>query len=181
MKIQNSKFRIQNFRKALLTPYFLLLTSYFLLSSCGYHMIGSTPMPFNSITIKQVQNKTYEPGLEEKLHNALSREFINQGIEVRRAGGNVEMEVSVNNFDLSAIGAVDDKVKEQSIIMRVHIKLVDQGKITEFKAMQSPIKITFQSTGTVSESIINKERAIDKACSEIAKEIVSRIILKYAK
>jgi hypothetical protein len=144
-------------------------------------MIGSTLMPFNSITIKQVQNKTYEPGLEEKLHDALSREFINQGIEVRRAGGNVEMEASVNNFELSAIGAVDEKVKEQSIIMRVHIKLVDQGKVTEFRAMQSPIKITFQSTGTVSESVTNKERAIEKACSEIAKEIVSRIILKYAK
>jgi outer membrane lipopolysaccharide assembly protein LptE/RlpB len=163
--------------KLLLTAYCLLLT----LSSCGYHMIGSTLMPFNSITIKQVQNKTYEPRLEEKLHNALSREFINQGIKVQRAGGNVEIEATVNNFELGAIGAVDDKIKEQSIIMRVHIKLVDQGKTTEFRAMESPIKITFQSTGTVSESIIHKELAIEKACSEIAKEIVSRIILTYAK
>ena len=61
------------------------------------------------------------------------------------------------------------------------LKLKDGEKITEFRSMESPIKITFQSTGTVSESVAFKERATDKACSEIAKEMVSRIILNYAK
>ncbi len=88
----------------LLTAYCLLLT----LSSCGYHLIGSRLLPFNSITIKQVQNKTYEPRLEEKLHNALSKEFITQGIKVQRSGGDVEMEATINNFELGAIGAIDD-------------------------------------------------------------------------
>jgi len=144
-------------------------------------MIGSRLLPFNSITIKQVQNKTYEPRLEEKLHNALSKEFINQGIEVKRAGGDVEMEATVNIFELGAIGAVDNIIKEQSMIMRVDIKLVDQGQVTEFKNMESPIEITFQTTGTVAASVALKEQAAEKACNEIAKEIVGRIILKYAK
>ena len=163
--------------KLLLTACCLLLT----LSSCGYHIIGSRLLPFNSITIKQVQNKTYEPRLEEKLHNALSKEFINQGIEVKRAGGDVEMEATVNIFELGAIGAVDNIIKEQSMIMRVNIKLVDQGQVTEFKNMESPIEITFQTTGTVAASVALKEQAAEKACNEIAKEIVGRIILKYAK
>ncbi len=165
------------FHIPLLTAYCLLLT----LFGCGYHLIGSKLVPFNSVTIKQVQNNTYEPGLEERLHNALSREFINQGIEIRNAGGDVEIEATVKGFELGAIGAVDEKIKEQSIIMKVNIKLADQGKITEFKTMESPIKITFPSTGTVTESVAHKERAMDKACSEIATEIVSRIVLIYAK
>jgi len=161
--------------------YFLLLTSYFSLLSCGYHMVGSKLLPFNSITVKPVQNKTYEPRLEERLHNALSKEFINEGIEVKGSGGDTVLEATITTFELGAIAAVDDKVKEQVLTMRVHIKLNDRGKITEFKSMESPIKITFQTTGTVSDSVAEKERATDKACSEIAKEIVGRIVMTYAK
>lgn len=153
----------------------------FTVSSCGYHMIGSTSLPFHSVTIKHVQNKTYEPRLEEKMHNALSREFINQGIEVMNAAGEVELEATVTYFQTGAIAAVDERIKEQSIIMHVDMKLTDQGKVTEFKSMKSPIKITFQSTGTVTESAALKDKATDKACSEIAKELVSRVILMYAK
>jgi hypothetical protein len=173
----------QNKIRGLKYVFFLLLIincSLFIVS-CGYHIIGSRLLPFDSITIKQVQNKTYEPGLEEKLHNALSKEFINQGIEVKRAGGDAEMEATVKIFELGAIGAVDNTIKEQSIIMKVDIKLVNHGQVTEFKDMVSPIEITYQTTGTVAESVAFKEKAAEKACNEIAKEIVSRIILKYAK
>ena len=151
------------------------------LFSCGYHIIGSKFLPFESITIKPVQNKTYEPRLEERLHNSLSREFINQGIEVKAAGGSVSLEATVTSFQLGAIGAVDETVKEQELLMLVDIVVVDNGETTTFKNMASPIKITFQSTGTVSQSVNEKEKATDKACREIATEIVSKIILNYAK
>ncbi len=159
----------------------ILIAVCLFIASCGYRMTGSRLLPFNSITIKPVLNKTYEPGLEERLHNALSNEFINQGIEVRASGGDVELEATVTAFLLGAVGSVDGIVKEQELIMKVDIKLTDKGRVTEFRAMQSPIKITFQSTGTVSESAAHKESAADKASREIAKEIVSRIIMRYAK
>ena len=47
--------------------------------SCGYRVVGSSFLPFESINIKHVKNETYEPRLEERLHLALSKEFINQG------------------------------------------------------------------------------------------------------
>ena len=152
-----------------------------LLSSCGYRVVGSSILPFDSINIKHVENRTYEPRLEESLHWALSKEFINQGIKVNTAGADVDLEVTVTSFRLGTIGAVDETIKEQELIMKVDIRVIDKGEVTEFKAMQSPIKITFQTTGTVSDSVARKETAIDKASSEIAKEIVGRIILKYAK
>lgn len=161
--------------------YSLLLVSFFLIISCGYHMTGSKLLPFNSITIKPVQNKTYEPRLEERMHNALSNEFINQGIEVKSSGGNVELQATVINFQIGAIAAVDEKVKEQEIIMHVDIKLIDKGRITEFKSMRSPIKITFESAGLVAESVANKEQLTNKASREIAREIIGQIIMRYAK
>lgn len=151
------------------------------LSACGYRIIGSKFLPFDSVTIRHVQNETYEPRLEEILHNALSNEFISQGIEVRKSGGDVELEATVTTFLLGAIGVVDETVREQELIMLVDIKITDEGRVTEFKAMQSPIKITFQSSGTVSEIVAYKERAMNKAGREIAKEIVGQIIIRYAK
>lgn len=160
----------------------------FLFVSCGYRIIGSTSLPFDSITIRPVRNNTYEPKLEERMHMALSTEFINQGMEVKASGrndsipsGDVVLETTIKTFALGAVAAVDETVKEQEIIMEVDLRLIGNGKITEFNSMVSPIKITFQSSGTVSESVAHKEAAADKACREIAKEIVSKIIIEYAK
>lgn len=156
--------------------FFILLFTVF---GCGYHLIGSEAIPFSSVTIKPVKNNTYEPRLEEKLHNTLSREFITQGINVITDGGDVEIEAVVTRFELGSIGAVGERVREQAITMFVDIKFVDKGKVTEFTSVKSPMRITFQSTGSVSEAVVQKEKAIDKACSEIAKEIINRIILMY--
>ena len=172
-------FKLKNLNSISFTILFFVFS--FMLYSCGYKMIGSSYLPFNSITIKPVQNNTYEPGLEERLHNSLSSEFTNQGIDVKLTGGEVALEASVTSFQLGAVGAVDETIKEQELIMRADVKVIDNGNVIEFNAMQSPIKITFQSTGTVSQSVAEKERATDKAAREIAKEIVSRIILNYAK
>ncbi len=150
-------------------------------TSCGYSLVGSNPLPFQSIAIKHIQNDTYEPRLEERLHNALSTEFIHQGIEVTAGGGGVELQATVTTFMLGAIAAIDEIIKEQEITMQVDIKIIENDRTMEFKSMVSPIRITFQSTGTVSDSVAEKERATDKACREIAKEIVSRIIVQYAK
>lgn len=164
--------------------YLFLSTVYCLLftvSGCGYRIIGSQPLPFSSVTINAVHNNTYEPKLEDKLRNALSVEFINQGIEVRKAGGEVELDATITLFQLGALAAVDELTKEQEVTLKADIRLNDRGKITEYRSIESPIKITFQTTGTVTQSSARKEQASEKACSEIAKEIVSRIILRYVK
>lgn len=171
---------------------FYILCSAFFLTSCGYRMVGSTSLPFHSITIKHVLNKTYEPRLEDVLHNAISKEFLAQGIEVLPARPSssapesfqdigVVLETVITIFHLSTIAASDEKVKEQAVTMYVDFRVIDRGRIMEFKAVKSPINVTFQTAGTVAESVVEKERAIEKACSEIAKEIVSKIIIRYAK
>jgi len=144
-------------------------------------MVGSKPLPFNSVTIKHIHNKTYEPKLEEKLHNALSKEFISQGIRVMTANGDIALEATITAFEVGAIAVVEEKVQEQSIKMRVDTRIIDKERVIEFTSMESPIKITFQSTGTVTDSVMQKERAIDKACMEIAMEIIGKIILQYVK
>ncbi len=158
----------------------LLLISCTLIFSCGYQMVGSKPLPFDSIVIRPVHNNTYEPRLEERLYNALSKEFIAQGIKVVSSNGDAALEATVTTFELSSIAVIDEKVQEQTIAMRVDVKITDKERTIEFISIESPIRITFESTGTVSESVLQKERATDKACNEIAREIISKIIIRYA-
>ncbi len=152
-----------------------------LILSCGYHVVGSKPLPFNSVTIQPVHNETYEPKLEERLHNALSKEFITQGIKVKAANGDVDLIATITTFELRSIASIEEKVQEQTITLKTNIKIIDGERVIEFKSMQSPIRITFQSSGTVTESVVEKENAIDKAFSEIAKEIISKIVIRYAR
>ncbi len=168
-------------RKSFLFCVLVLSSLLLVLSSCGYHMVGSRFLPFDSINIKHVDNRTYEPRLEEKLHNALSEEFINQGIKTESLSADLTLEAVITRFELSAIGAVDESVREQNIIMLVDIKVIDKDDVIEFKSMGSPILITFQTTGTVPQTVDLRDRATIKASREIAKDIVSRIIMNYAK
>jgi outer membrane lipopolysaccharide assembly protein LptE/RlpB len=161
-------------------PAFILLFFLLSLSSCGYHLVGSRYLPFDSVTLKPVINETFEPLLEERLHRSLSREFILQGIEILLEGGDMTVEVTITEFELRAIGAVEKRVKEEMILMNVDIRITESGRVTDFKGMSSPITVTFQSEGSVSEAVARKENAIDKVCAEIAKEFVGQIVTRYA-
>ena len=175
--MKNTKYKIQNSFILLL----LFIVAIFFIFSCGYKIVGSNFLPFDSITIKSVKNKTYEPRLEERLHNALSSEFISQGIKIAPSGGEAELEAVITRFALGAVGSVDKAVKEQNLIMLVDVKIITDGEIVEFKSMKSPIYISFDSSGSISDSVANKERATEKASREISKEIVSKLIIRYVK
>ncbi|MBS1112161.1 MAG: hypothetical protein H6Q95_453 [Nitrospirae bacterium] len=168
-----------------------LLVACFLFSSCGYHIVGSKYLAFDSIAVRPVQNLTYAPRLKEKLQNALSRELITQGINIVPADRpdtlgtvpdrGIVLEARITTFELRAIAAVGEQVKEQEIIMLVDVTIMDKNTVSELKAVKSPLQITYQATGTVSDAEARKEVAIDKACTEIAKEITDRVIMKYVK
>ena len=143
-------------------------------------MVCSKHLPFSSVTIKPIQNNTYEPKLEDKLHKSLSEEFISQGINVLTSNGDVNIGATITTFELGSIAAINENVQEQTITMKVDVKIIDRERVIEFSSMESPIKITFQTAGTVTDSVMLKERAIEKACREIANEIVGKMVLRYA-
>ncbi|MBI4844214.1 MAG: hypothetical protein HY809_07845 [Nitrospirae bacterium] len=182
MKIQNIKCGSGPFAvsiRAWHRIFFLILISQFLFAaSCGYSIIGSRHLPFNSIYIRPVINRTYEPRLEDMLHYDLSKEFLAQGVKVS-SGGDIYLDAEITSFLLNTIAAVDGKVKEQEIIIKVDARLTDRGAVTEFRSVISPIRITFETTGSVTEYVVQKERALEKAFNEISKEIVSKIIILY--
>jgi len=156
---------------------------FFALYGCGYHLVGSSSIPFDTILVLPVQNKTHEPLLEDVMYHALSSEFISQGIRVVSTGQRdtkTRLETVIRSFSVNTIAASDNTVKEQSIMMEVDFRLIEGRRVMEFISVRPPINITFQATGSVTEAVIEKQRAMERAAQEIAKELVSRIALRYA-
>ena len=84
MKVKSLKLKGRSLFKRLFTV-FLLFTihcSLFTVSGCGYKFQGRATLPFDSVRIGRIENRTFEPKLEDKLQKALADELIKNGISV---------------------------------------------------------------------------------------------------
>jgi hypothetical protein len=140
-------------------------------------------MPFESITIDPVINRTYEPRLEEFLHRALSEAFIEQGIQVVDQGGDYHLSSFIKEFrTISESEFRSDEVErgvvvEQRVTMFVNFILTGDGKRDRYTRIENPYKFTHDATGSVQSAIVRREADIKRVCREIALDLITRIVL----
>jgi hypothetical protein len=173
MKVQSSKFKVQSFPFIfLVTVYCLLLTVY----GCGYKVYGKKSLPFDSIQIGKIENRTLEPKLQDMLHNALTEEFLKQGIAVRTEAG-YKISGTIHRFELNVLSEKANMAVEYEVIIKGDFKLVDpSGNIKEFKNIGSPFIVSFQSSDILEKVLAFKELASERAVRDMAMEIVSIVI-----
>lgn len=156
-----------------------------LIVSCGYHFVGSEPMPFESITIAPVINRTYEPRLEETLHRALSEAFIEQGVQVVGRGGDYHLSSLIREFKTITESEVQSDALdrgvpvEQSVTMNVNFILTGIEKKVRYGGIDNPYKFNYDATGSVQSAVTLKEADIRRVCREIALELITRIMLEH--
>jgi hypothetical protein len=147
-------------------------------------MVGSTPIPFESITIEQVANKTYEPRLEEVLHRALSEAFIEQGIQVMTKGGAYTLKSTITEFKtLSEAEYQINKINrgsvvEQRVYMDVDFSLIGEKNPMELKKTRNPYKFTFGATGPIQTTVNRKAYDTQRVAREIALELITQIMMR---
>jgi hypothetical protein len=173
MKVQSSKFKVQSFLFILLfTAYCLLFTVY----SCGYTIQGKKSLPFDSIQIANIENRTLEPKLQDKLHNALTEEFLKHGVAVR-SGAGYKLSGTIHLFELHVLSEKAEMAVEYEVIIKGDFRIIDpSGKIKDFKDIGSPFIVSFQSSGLLENVLTSKELASEKAIKDMAMEIVSILI-----
>lgn len=166
--------KIQILISSLLAACCLLLTAY----GCGYTIHGKALLPFDSIQIGKIENTTLEPKLQDRLHKALTEEFLKQGIEVNPNAG-YKLSGSINQFELRMLAVKSDIATEYEVIIKADFKVIDpSGNIKEFKNIGSPFIISFSGSGPLDELIASKELASEKAIKDMAMEIVAVLIYR---
>jgi hypothetical protein len=123
-----------------------------------------------------MENNTLEPKLQDRLCNALTDEFLKQGIDVNRNAG-YKLSGTIKDFELRILSEKTDIAAEYEVIIRGDFKLVDpSGNIKEFKNIGSPFIVSFQSSEALVDVLALKELASERAIRDMAMEIVYSLI-----
>jgi hypothetical protein len=158
---------------------FFVLTAYFSLlifSGCGYTIHSKSSLPFDSIQIGNLENLTVEPKLQDRLHEALTEEFLKQGINVY-PDALFKLSGRIYKFELIILSQKQDIATEYEVIIEGDFRLVDSsGNIKDFKKIGSPFIVSFQSSDLLEDVLSLKELASERAIRDMAMEIVSLLI-----
>ncbi len=175
MKVKISKFKVNNF---LFGSFFIFCCLMFTVYGCGYSLHGKAALPFDSIRIVKIENKTLEPKLQDRLYAALTEEFLKQGISVAPDAPN-KLSGTITQFELRILSEKSNIAREYEVVIKANFVLTDQaGNKKEFKDLGSPFIVSFSGPGSLNELIASKEDASDNAVKDMAAEIVAVLIYK---
>ncbi|MCE5195329.1 MAG: LPS assembly lipoprotein LptE [Nitrospiraceae bacterium] len=156
---------------------FLLLAACFLplIAGCGYTIQGKDTLPFEYVKIGRIENKTYEPKLEDRLYKALTDELMKNGFVISRSAGHVISGV-INEFHLRPLSEKDGYAVEYEVIVKGRFILTaPDGKTKELRNSGAFI-VSFYNAGNIQSIVASKETATDTALKNLASEIRAGII-----
>jgi outer membrane lipopolysaccharide assembly protein LptE/RlpB len=162
----------------------LLISFLALLVACGYQMVGKkthVPPGLTSIAIPTFKNRTFEPGIEIPLTQAVLNEFIqDRRVKVvSRAEADSILEGVVTNFTTPAV-AYDRSgfVLEYFVTVNLRFTLKDRtGKILWDDSHGEVQWFRASSVGVTNEAA--KQAAIQKAAGAMAERIRSRFFYNF--
>ncbi len=169
-----TKQRLFNFLVSLLTSCFLLLL--FLLYGCGYSIQTKANLPFDTIAVGKIQNKTLEPKLEDKFHLSLAQTFSQYGFSISPSA-RYRLDGEIFRFNLLPTTEVNLTATQYQVEMLASFRLVDTetGNVMPLVA-NSPFITYFPATGRIEFIMAQKELAEVSAMSNLSQSLVQRII-----
>lgn len=154
------------------------LVSVLLLSGCGYSVYRHGDLPFTDIQIGTIENKTLEPKLQDKLHAALTEEFMKNGIRVNPYA-ETKISAVVNAFDMSILSERQGITIEYRITISADfIVEYKDGRKKEFKNIDSPFIVSLASSESLATLLAKKELVEERALRDVAMRIVGGLIYK---
>lgn len=161
-----------------LIPCLLLVACHLLLSAgCGYTIQGRSSLPFDSVSIGNIVNKTYEPGLQDKMQTALSDELLKVGFNLN-ADSPCRIDGVINAFELRTLSEKSGTALEYEITIKGDFRLAEPpGKTRELRN-HGVFIVSFSGSGSLQAVAAAKEKAIEKALRDLSSEIAASIIYR---
>jgi len=149
------------------------------LSGCGYSVYQGSSFPFDSVRIGRIVNVTPEPKLQDKLHIALTEEFLRHGIDVTDSSENV-LSGTITEFTLRILSERGEFATEYEAVITGNFTFTDrEGRIKELKNISSPFIESFsgeKATGKIAQIVGAKENTAETALRGLSMMIVSELI-----
>jgi outer membrane lipopolysaccharide assembly protein LptE/RlpB len=156
----------------LLSTVYCLLFTFF---GCGYTLQGRDKLPFTSVKIGIIENKTFEPKLEDKFQKALADELIKNGIMISKSAGHV-ISGSIYDFSLKPLSEKEGVASEYQVIIKARFFLTSpDGKVKELRN-SGVFTVSFSGSGNIESLVAAKEQAAETAMRNLASEIRAGIV-----
>ena len=148
------------------------------LFGCGYSLHSHASLPFDEISISMIENKTFEPKLQDRLHRALTEEFLKQGISVSNSA-KFRLAGTINGFDMVGLSEKNDVVIEYRVTVSTEFRLTgSDGEVKQTINISSPFIVSFTGAEDMGVLLATKEVAEERAMADVAMEIVGALIYK---
>jgi outer membrane lipopolysaccharide assembly protein LptE/RlpB len=155
-----------------------LLAFLFLVSGCGYHIHPQSGLPATEVRIAQVVNKTREPKLQDKLHRALTEEFMKQGVRVDSAA-EYTLAVTIGSFTMISMSEKEGVTVDYRVAVNVDFRILDRsGKVVETGNVGSPFIVSVTAADNLGTLMASREVAEEEAMRDLAMEIVGALIYR---
>jgi outer membrane lipopolysaccharide assembly protein LptE/RlpB len=150
-----------------------------LISGCGYTLQGRSDLPFDDISLGDINNATVEPKLQDRMSRLLAETLMEFGVDVRPLAAN-RIEGTISHFDLVPVSEKSLTAIEYQITVVGDFKLVDvkTQKSQPLLGISSPFITYFRSSGTLVSVLAQKEAATESALKDLSRELVRRMIYK---
>lgn len=148
-----------------------------LIAGCGYTIQGRASLPFDSVSIGNIVNKTYEPRLQDRMQAALANELLKYGFTL---DGNSPYRIDgvIDAFELRTLSEKSGTAIEYEIIIKGDFKLAEPSGKTRELRNHGVFIVSFSSSESLQPVIAAKEKAIEKALRDLSSEIIASIIYK---
>lgn len=158
--------------------YFLyLITALSVISSsgCGYSIHGTADLPFRTITVGKVVNRTFEPGLDNRFKRAITDELIRNGFSLE---DNAEhrIEGTITTFELRTLSEKSGVTAEYEVVIKGDFILSYPSSRQKTLRGSGLYIVSFQSTEKLGSVMALKQKATEKALQDLATELTASII-----
>jgi len=152
------------------------------LASCGYTLQTKANLPFETIAIGKIENKTSEPKLQDKLNRILAESFMEYGISIS-ASSRFIVEGDITQFYLRVLAEQSLTASQYEVVIRTNFRIVDseKGTVISLTDVKSPFMTSFNATQALEDVLVQKDFATDKALLDLSQELVRRLIYKVKK
>lgn len=165
------------FKKGLLIFLHISLIAMF---GCGYSIQVRANLPFESIAIGKIENRTAEPKLQDKFQRILAETFMEDGFKIEPLS-RYKIEGSIISFDLKPLSEKSLTVTEYKVIIKADFYLLDTKTNKKIPInLIRPFVTYFPAHEKIEDVIVKKEIATDRAIKDISLEIRRHIVYAEA-
>lgn len=158
--------------------FFCILLLFFFLLGCGYTIQKKADIPFDTVWVGNIENKTVEPKLQDSLIRHLSETFMEYGFKVKPHAQYV-IEGDIISFKLEPLVERDLIAAQYRVTIKANLRIKDiKNNQTYPIQIDSPFVVYFGSFENLEKVLIAKDLATDKAVKDLAQEIIRFIIYK---